>query len=80
MSRVLLETPTLATRRRSCSRPSARWTRTTRATSTAGVRNLMTTHGERFSPEEIEDFLNFAVDADTGLLHYEDYVSSVCPY
>ena len=44
------------------------------------VRNLMTTHGERFSPEEIEDFLNFAVDADTGLLHYEDYVSSVCPY
>ena len=38
------------------------------------VRTLLTTHGERFSPEEIEDFLNFAVDAETGLLHYEDYV------
>ena len=41
------------------------------------VRTLLTTHGERFSPEEIEDFLNFAVDADTGLLHYEDYVMQV---
>ena len=44
------------------------------------VRNLMTTHGERFSKEEIDDFLNFAVDAETGLFHYEDYVGSVCPY
>ena len=41
------------------------------------VRTLLTTHGERFSPEEIEDFLNFAVDAETGLLHYEDYVMQV---
>ena len=38
------------------------------------VRTLLTTHGERFSPEEIEDFLNFAVDSESGLLHYEDYV------
>ncbi len=41
------------------------------------VRTLLTTHGERFSAEEIDDFLNFAVDADSGLLHYEDYVVQV---
>ena len=38
------------------------------------VRTLLTTHGERFSQEEIDDFLNFAVDSESGLLHYEDYV------
>ena len=41
------------------------------------VRTLLTTHGERFSQEEIDDFLSFAVDAETGLLHYEDYVMQV---
>ena len=44
------------------------------------VRQMMTTHGERFSPEEVDDFLNFAVDAETGFFHYEDYVSQVAPY
>ena len=43
------------------------------------VRTLLTTHGERFSQEEIDDFLNFAVDADSGLLHYEDYVAACAP-
>ena len=43
------------------------------------VRTLLTTHGERFSQEEIDDFLNFAVDADSGLLHYEDYVNACAP-
>ena len=38
------------------------------------IRTLLTTHGERFSQEEIDDFLNFAVDSETGNLHYEDYV------
>jgi len=41
------------------------------------VRTLLTTHGERFSQEEIDDFLHFAVDAETGFLHYEDYVMQV---
>merc|ERR1719201_1448905 len=41
------------------------------------IRTLLTTHGERFSQEEIEDFLNFAVDSETGNLHYEDYVMHV---
>ena len=41
------------------------------------IRTLLTTHGERFSQEEIDDFLHFAVDAETGLLHYEDYVMQV---
>ena len=41
------------------------------------VRNLMTTHGERFSGEEIDELINFAVDAESGLLHYEDYVMQV---
>ena len=27
------------------------------------LRNLLTTHGERFSQEEIDEFLNFAVSA-----------------
>ena len=38
------------------------------------IKTLLTTHGERFSQEEIDDFLNFAVDSESGLLHYEDYV------
>ena len=42
------------------------------------VRSLLTTHGERFTQEEIDDFLNFAVDAESGLLHYEDYVMHIC--
>jgi len=41
------------------------------------VRTLLTTHGERFSPEEIDDFLHFAVDQESGFLHYEDYVTQV---
>ena len=41
------------------------------------IKTLLTTHGERFSQEEIEDFINFAVDSETGLLHYEDYITSV---
>ena len=28
------------------------------------IRTLLTTHGERFTQEEIDDFLNFAVDAE----------------
>ncbi|KOO35471.1 ef-hand calcium-binding domain-containing protein 2-like protein [Chrysochromulina tobinii] len=43
------------------------------------IRTLLTTHGERFSQEEIEDFLHFAVDAESGVLHYEDYVVQVAP-
>ncbi|KAL1530828.1 hypothetical protein AB1Y20_001724 [Prymnesium parvum] len=42
------------------------------------IRTLLTTHGERFTQEEIDDFLSFAVDAESGLLHYEDYVMQVC--
>merc|ERR1719440_718700 len=41
------------------------------------VRTLLTTHGERFSQEEIDDFLHFAVDAESGLLYYEDYVMQI---
>jgi Ca2+-binding EF-hand superfamily protein len=28
------------------------------------IRTLLTTHGERFTQEEIDDFLNFAFDAE----------------
>merc|ERR1719217_1487157 len=41
------------------------------------LRNLLTTHGERFSQEEIDDFLNFAADSESGFMHYEDYVMQV---
>lgn len=41
------------------------------------LRNLLTTHGERFSQEEIDDFLTFASDSESGLMHYEDYVMQV---
>ena len=41
------------------------------------IRTLLTTHGERFSQEEIDDFLSFASDSETGLMHYEDYVTQV---
>lgn len=41
------------------------------------LRNLLTTHGERFSQEEIDDFLSFASDSESGLMHYEDYVMQV---
>eukprot|EP00320_Phaeocystis_rex_P020233 CAMPEP_0119072190 /NCGR_PEP_ID=MMETSP1178-20130426/58205_1 /TAXON_ID=33656 /ORGANISM="unid sp, Strain CCMP2000" /LENGTH=162 /DNA_ID=CAMNT_0007054177 /DNA_START=27 /DNA_END=515 /DNA_ORIENTATION=- len=41
------------------------------------LRNLLTTHGERFSQEEIDDFLTYASDAESGLMHYEDYVMQV---
>ena len=40
------------------------------------IRTLLTTHGERFSQEEIEDFLHFAVDAESGVLHYEGALES----
>uniref|UniRef100_A0A7S4C1G6 EF-hand domain-containing protein n=1 Tax=Chrysotila carterae TaxID=13221 RepID=A0A7S4C1G6_CHRCT len=43
------------------------------------LRTLLTTHGERFSQEEIDEFLSFAVDPETGTVNYEDYVSQVCP-
>mmetsp|Transcript_42481 Transcript_42481/g.70649 ORF Transcript_42481/g.70649 Transcript_42481/m.70649 type:complete len:178 (+) Transcript_42481:31-564(+) len=43
------------------------------------LRQLLTTHGERFSQEEIDEFLSFAVDPETGTIQYEDYVSQVCP-
>jgi hypothetical protein len=33
----------------------------------------------RTSQEEIDEFLNFAVDAESGVCHYEDYISQVCP-
>merc|ERR1719408_570429 len=42
------------------------------------IRTLLTTHGERFTQEEIDDFLNYAVDSESGLLHYEDYIMQVC--
>ena len=33
------------------------------------LRNLLTTHGERFSQEEIDDFLTFASDSESGRMH-----------
>ena len=41
------------------------------------IKPLLMKNGERFSEEEMEDFLNFAVDQESGLLHYEDYVMQV---
>ena len=41
------------------------------------IKTLLTTHGERFSQEEIDDFLSFASDSESGLMHYEDYVMQV---
>jgi len=43
------------------------------------LRTLLTTHGERFSQEEIDEFLSFAVDPESGTVLYEDYVTQVCP-
>jgi Ca2+-binding EF-hand superfamily protein len=41
------------------------------------MRTLLTTHGERFSQEEIDDFLSFAADPEGGLIYYDDYVAQV---
>merc|ERR1719440_1444065 len=41
------------------------------------IPTLLTTHGERFSQEEIDDFLHFAVDAESGCCYYEDYVMQI---
>ena len=41
------------------------------------IRTLLTTHRERFSQEEIDDFLHFAVDAESGCCYYEDYVMQI---
>jgi len=38
------------------------------------LKELLTTEGEAFSPEELEDMLNAAVDPSTELIHYEDFV------
>lgn len=38
------------------------------------LRELLTSEGEAFSPEEMEDMLTAAVDSSTELIHYEDYV------
>jgi len=43
------------------------------------LRSLLTTHGERFSQEEIDEFLAFAVDPETGTVQYEEYVTQICP-
>ncbi|KAJ1627190.1 EF-hand calcium binding domain 2 [Pavlovales sp. CCMP2436] len=39
------------------------------------LRELLTTRGEKFSVEEIDDMLSFAADTETGLVHYEDYIT-----
>ena len=41
------------------------------------IRTLLTTHGERFSQEEMDDMLSFGSDAESGHFHYEDYVMQV---
>lgn len=39
------------------------------------LRELLTTTGEKFTSEEIDDMLAFAADKETGLVHYEDYTT-----
>mmetsp|Transcript_21702 Transcript_21702/g.51481 ORF Transcript_21702/g.51481 Transcript_21702/m.51481 type:complete len:160 (-) Transcript_21702:82-561(-) len=34
---------------------------------------LITTYGEKFSPEEVKDMMTVAVDAEQGKIFYEDY-------
>ena len=41
------------------------------------IRTLLTTHGERFSQEEMDDMLSCGSDAESGHFHYEDYVMQV---
>ena len=41
------------------------------------IKTLLTTHGERFSQEEMDDMLSFGSDAESGHFHYEDYVMQV---
>ena len=37
------------------------------------MRELLTTHGERFNEEDIEDFLNASSEPDTGIISYPDF-------
>lgn len=39
------------------------------------LRELLTSKGEKFSADEIEDMLAFAADAATGQVHYDDYIT-----
>mmetsp|Transcript_47809 Transcript_47809/g.116388 ORF Transcript_47809/g.116388 Transcript_47809/m.116388 type:complete len:164 (+) Transcript_47809:245-736(+) len=37
------------------------------------LQRLVTTHGEKFSAEEVKEMLTAAVDAELGRIYYEDY-------
>lgn len=37
------------------------------------LREMLMTKGEMFTEDEVDDLLAFAADAETGLVHYEDY-------
>jgi Ca2+-binding EF-hand superfamily protein len=39
------------------------------------LRELLTSHGEKFSVEEIDIMLSFAADTETGMVHYDDYIT-----
>eukprot|EP00668_Euglena_longa_P011519 GGOE01013925.1.p1 GENE.GGOE01013925.1~~GGOE01013925.1.p1 ORF type:complete len:183 (+),score=54.99 GGOE01013925.1:77-625(+) len=39
------------------------------------MRELLTTAGEKFGPDEVSEFLNAACDPETGQIHYDDYVA-----
>ncbi len=53
-------------------------TKNTGAVDSNKLRDMLTTRGERFSQEEIDEFSSFAIDDTTGKAHYEDYVAQVC--
>lgn len=38
------------------------------------LQRLVTTHGEKFSAEEVKEMLTAAVDVELGRIYYEDYV------
>mmetsp|Transcript_50086 Transcript_50086/g.83131 ORF Transcript_50086/g.83131 Transcript_50086/m.83131 type:complete len:155 (+) Transcript_50086:64-528(+) len=37
------------------------------------LRNMLTTKGEKFSQVEMDEFLSFAIEEQSGVIYYEDY-------
>jgi len=44
------------------------------------MRTLLALKCDKFSQEEIDEFIAFAADPATGTIIYDEYVAQVCPF
>jgi len=43
------------------------------------LRKLLTLRGDKLSEEEVEEFMRYAVDSETGRIFYNEYAAAVGP-